>query len=70
MAYSITIIILLYIKLWLDEDDGRGLNDSGGVVIGPEGLLVLRRAEGFKLHANILLCVTTRLRDSEPRDDK
>jgi len=66
------MIIILYIKLWLDETiNGRGLDDSGvggGVTVAAvgrhraEGLLVLQRAAGFKLHANILLYVTTRER--------
>jgi len=53
------------------RDDRRGLDDSGvggGMAVAAvgrhraEGLLVLRPAGGFKLHANILLYVTTRER--------
>jgi len=58
------MIIILYIKLWLDETiDGASTTVASAVGRHrAEGLLVLRRAGGFKLHANILLYVTTRER--------
>jgi len=56
--------IILYIKLWLDETiDGASMTLASAVDRHrAEGLLVLRLARGFKLHANILLYVTTRNR--------
>lgn len=57
--------MILYIKLWLDEKTTDEASMAVASAVGrhrAEGLLVLRRAGGFKLHANILLYVTTRKR--------